>query len=205
MASSASYNAFSPIDMGFIERLRKQQEPLFEWEPETTPPYYIKQKVNIPRPLTPNYGLPGKGTYKIVYTYPLGKPYVREHTLTEPEHLIFFPSSSTYPDKRERDRLQRQAYNNPSLTTLLEKIEDDYQTLYDIEEDNQKADRSKKDDEKDTPPFQSHGLLNRGSTNGAFYIGGHVLDDLILDGIAIYAHPDLRKKDEYYVIVDVGS
>lgn len=56
-----SYRDFHPMDDADIERVSRLQDkrtPLFDYALDGT--YYLEHKVNIPRPLVPNYGLPGK-------------------------------------------------------------------------------------------------------------------------------------------------
>lgn len=190
-----SYRDLHPMDDTDIERVSRLQEkraPLFDCDLDG--PYYLEHKVNIPRPLVPNYGLPGKGTYKVVYTYPVGKPHMKAHTLTEPGHLILCFGSSRPPETRRRGELRAQAYNNPSLKSLIEKIESDYQTIYEIE-DNE----ANPNDYIPTSP----GMINRGKSFGPFGIWGHVLGDLVLEGLEIFDDPE--KKDEYWVILHIGS
>lgn len=189
-----SHHGFYPIDSKYIRHLQKECNPVFNWGPKTSP-YYIAHKVNIPRPLVPNYGLPGKGTYKIVYDYPLQETYIRRHTLVEPGRLVFYdPYLRTQPNTRRRGRLREQAYDNPPLKELLQKIEDDYHTVYQIENDE-------RDPQEDIPTDWR--IVNRGKTFGPFGIMGHVLDDLVLENVSIYADPDIS--EEYYVVLDIGS
>jgi hypothetical protein len=119
---------------------------------------------------------------------------MKAHTLTEPGHLILCFGSSRPPETRRREQLRAQAYNNPPLKALVEKIESDYQTIYEIE-DNE----ANPNDYVPTPPI----MINRGKSFGPFGIKGHVLGDLVLEGLEIFDDPE--KKDEYWVILDIGS
>lgn len=132
----------------------------------------------------------GPGIYKVLYAFPfLARPQVAEHVLTEPGRLILCVSAMVVPSSShhagDRYRLQRQAYNNPPLATLLNKMEHDAHMLYNMEH-------------TETQPQGEE--QPRGSAEGRSPSGPYLyeLDENVLDQIEIY---DDQSKNEHYVVV----